>query len=85
MISNRLAGTVEFGSFEQAGPDRNISLSVVVPCFNEQDVLIELERRLCEVCDKNVPQAYEIILVNDGSRDQTGEIIAEITRRILKL
>jgi dolichol-phosphate mannosyltransferase len=81
MISNRLTGTVEFGSIEQAGPDPNISLSIVVPCFNEQDVLIELERRLCEVCDKNVPQAYEIILVNDGSRDQTGEIIAEMTRR----
>ena len=81
MISNRLTGTVEFGSIEQAGPDPNISLSIVVPCFNEQDVLIELERRLCEICDEIVPQAYEIILVNDGSRDRTGKIIAEIIRR----
>lgn len=81
MISNRPTGTVEFGSIEQVSPDPNISLSVVVPCFNEQDVLIELERRLCAICDEIVPHAYEIILVDDGSRDGTGKIIAEIVRR----
>lgn len=68
-------------SFAQASPDPSILLSIVVPCFNEEDSLIELERRLRNVCDQVAPGAYEIILVNDGSRDNTGESIVEMTRR----
>jgi dolichol-phosphate mannosyltransferase len=65
----------------QPTPDPRTALSVVVPCFNEQDVLLELERRLCHVCDNVVPSAYEIIFVNDGSRDRTAEVMADIVRR----
>lgn len=65
----------------QLPADPNILLSVVVPCFNEEEVLSELERRLCAVCDAVVPDAYEIVLVNDGSRDRTGPIIAEMVQR----
>jgi glycosyltransferase involved in cell wall biosynthesis len=60
--------------------DPALLLSVVVPCFNEQDVLPELERRLCRVCDVATPNSYEIILVNDGSRDRTGEMIAAMAQ-----
>jgi len=75
-----LAG-IEANSFLQAPAESRIILSVVIPCFNEQDDLAELERRLCKVCDEVVPEAYEIILVNDGSRDRTSEMIAEMVRR----
>ena len=46
-------------------------LSVVVPCYNEETVLPELRERLEAVCRKVVGDAYEVIVVNDGSRDQT--------------
>lgn len=49
-------------------------ISVVVPVFNEQEVLPELHRRLVEVL-KALPLAYDIIYVNDGSRDGTLEIM----------
>ena len=44
--------------------------SVVVPCFNEQEVLQETHKRLSSVMHK-MGEPYEVIYVNDGSRDQT--------------
>jgi polyisoprenyl-phosphate glycosyltransferase len=49
-------------------------ISIVVPIFNEQEVLPELHRRLTEVLRK-LPLVYEIIYVNDGSQDSTLEIM----------
>jgi glycosyltransferase involved in cell wall biosynthesis len=46
-------------------------LSVVIPCYNEEDSIEALLERLIPVCEKEVPGAYEIVLVNDGSADQT--------------
>ena len=53
------------------------SLSIVVPCYNEEDVLHELKRRLVEVVAK-IKISYEIILVDDGSKDKTWPIMQEI-------
>ena len=46
------------------------SLSVVAPCYNEQEVLSEFLRRVQAVCEK-LDAPYEIVLVDDGSRDRT--------------
>jgi len=52
-------------------------LSVVIPCYNEEPVLPTLHARLTKVCAAlNV--SYEIVLVNDGSRDQTWETMLEL-------
>jgi polyisoprenyl-phosphate glycosyltransferase len=45
-------------------------LSVVVPAFNEQEVLPEFHHRTCAVLD-GLAMDYEIIYVNDGSSDDT--------------
>ena len=50
------------------------SLSVVVPIYNDQEVISELLRRLSAVLEQIVND-YEIILVDDGSRDQSWEIM----------
>ncbi|MEO0623536.1 MAG: glycosyltransferase family 2 protein [Pseudomonadota bacterium] len=52
-----------------------MSLSVVVPCFNEEESLPELHSRLTAVCE-SLGRPYELVLVDDGSRDRTWEIIA---------
>ena len=44
-------------------------LSIVVPCFNEEACIPELHRRLTGAATKAVGDDYEIVLVNDGSRD----------------
>lgn len=51
------------------------SISVVVPCFNEEDAINECHRRLTEVLRRlalsYVDLWFEIIYVDDGSRDAT--------------
>lgn len=50
-----------------------VKYSVVVPAYNEQEVLEETYRRLTEVMEQT-NENYEIIFINDGSRDRTYEI-----------
>ncbi len=52
-----------------------LPLSIVVPCYNEEACLAELHRRLTAAATKTVGEGYEIVLVNDGSRDRTWEIM----------
>jgi dolichol-phosphate mannosyltransferase len=53
-------------------------LSVVVPCYNEQAGLPELHRRVAKVCAANAGGSYELVLVNDGSTDETWRIMREL-------
>ncbi len=57
-----------------------LSLSVVIPCFNEEDVLSELRRRLLMVLDP-LGLPFEIILVDDGSRDSTWNLLSTIQQQ----
>jgi len=52
---------------EQSAP----RLSVVVPCFNEQESLLELYRRLAGACRTCVEESFELVLIDDGSTDGT--------------
>ena len=54
------------------------ALSVVVPCYNEQEVIRETHRRLTEACRAVVDGDYEIIYVNDGSKDGTWSLLKEL-------
>lgn len=64
-----------------SGPGRPVkgaiapALSIVVPCYNEEAVLPELCRRLTNTAREVVGDDFEIILVDDGSRDKTREMI----------
>jgi dolichol-phosphate mannosyltransferase len=51
------------------------TLSVVVPCYNEQAVIRELYRRVTTVCRSLVGGDYELVLVNDGSSDGTWPLL----------
>jgi len=62
----------------EENPSRRLRLiSVVVPVFNEQDCLAALYRRLVPVLTE-VSENFEIIFVNDGSRDTSLEIIRDL-------
>ena len=52
-------------------------LCVVAPCYNEATGLPEFVRRIKAVCTELTPD-HEIILVNDGSRDQTLAVALDI-------
>jgi glycosyltransferase involved in cell wall biosynthesis len=51
--------------------ERQISLSVFFPFYNEQDNIGRVVGRAAEVCE-GLGADFEIIIVNDGSADQTG-------------
>ena len=55
-------------------------LSVVVPVFNEQDVLTEFHRRLSAVLDGLALDA-EVVYVNDGSADASMALLAALHER----
>src|SRR4051812_21784167 len=54
-------------------------LSVVVPVYNEEEVLEALHSRLLQVLNPAVP-SYEVVFVDDGSRDRTAEMIDAISK-----
>lgn len=56
-----------------------IVLSVVVPCYNEEDGVRELHRRVTAVCHACVGDLYELVLVNDGSSDTTWKLMSELS------
>ncbi len=56
-----------------------VNFSLVIPVFNEVDNLSELIRRCLEVCRKE-GGSFEIILVDDGSSDGSGEMIVKAAK-----
>jgi glycosyltransferase involved in cell wall biosynthesis len=56
------------------------ALSIVVPCFNEEACLSELHARLTAAARQVAGEAYEIVLVNDGSRDGSWEMMQALSR-----
>lgn len=57
---------------------RPVGLSVVVPCYNEEQGLIELHRRVSAACRAQMGSDYEIVLINDCSKDATWAIMRTI-------
>ena len=53
------------------------SISVVVPIYNDQEVIAELHRRLRPVLEA-ITDRYELILVDDGSRDRSWEEMLKV-------
>ena len=53
-------------------------LSIVVPCYNEEAVLWELHRRLIAVLEQLDDTRFEIIYSDDGSHDQTPDILRQL-------
>lgn len=57
-------------------PADRLALSVVAPCYNEQDAIPEFLRRVGAVLDA-INAESEIVLVDDGSRDRTWDLLVE--------
>ncbi|EST13496.1 glycosyltransferase family 2 protein [Sporolactobacillus laevolacticus] len=53
--------------------------SVVVPVYNEEKVIYESYKRLKTVMDRTY-ERYELLFVNDGSRDRTSEMLNYISK-----
>lgn len=58
----------------------SMTLSVVVPCLNEEGLLLDTNRRLIDVLEQ-LPIAFEIIYVDDGSTDATAGLLRNLTEQ----
>lgn len=61
-------------------------LYVVVPCYNEEEVLTETTKRLKEklenlIKDKKISNKSRVMYINDGSKDDTWNLIEEISNK----
>lgn len=69
-----VAGTCSEGSPPLATPD----LSIVIPCYNEAEGIPAMRERLTAVLPALRQRGgVELILVDDGSGDRTGDLLAE--------
>ncbi len=59
-------------------------LSVVVPLFNEEAIIGELIQRLSAACRSSTDN-YELVIVNDGSKDHTFPSLLDLTSKIPEL
>lgn len=54
--------------------------SIIAPIYNEEESLPELYRRVSEVMDQT-NEPWELVLINDGSKDRSAEIIREMAAK----
>ena len=57
--------------------EKFIDLSIVIPCYNEEQSLQELYGRLCRVLQP-ITSAFELIFVDDGSTDRSLVVLQEL-------
>jgi len=72
--------TFEAGENAPEMTERTLSVSLVVPVFNEEKVLRELVRRCLDVCE-GLAVPFEVVLVDDGSSDDSPKIISAAAER----
>jgi glycosyltransferase involved in cell wall biosynthesis len=68
---------IRFGAMKTAAC---LKLSVVIPVYNEEGSLESLHGELKETCDR-AGRSYEIIFVDDGSRDGSFRVLASLQKK----
>ena len=64
--------------------DEKPTLSIVVPVYNEEENIPLLFEKIRAVC-KTIGDSYEVLFVDDGSRDGTFEVLSELSKQFPEL
>ena len=56
-------------------------ISIVVPCFNEEEALPIYYREMCKIMDEMQDAEFELLFIDDGSKDQTLSILRELHQK----
>jgi len=59
------------------------SVSIIIPAFNEENAIKETIDEIIAVCKKSEFQQYEIIVVNDGSTDNTAQKLQNTSATVI--
>jgi len=55
------------------------TVSIVIPCYNEEDNIIQIKEAICEALS-GMALDLEFIFVDDGSKDKTWEVLSHLAR-----
>ncbi|SFC56161.1 glycosyltransferase family 2 protein [Streptomyces aidingensis] len=61
-------------------PGKTALISYVLPVYNEQDSIRRFHQELTAVLDRRPEYSYELIYVNDGSRDASLELLSDLAK-----
>ncbi len=68
----------------QGGVKEIKTLSVIIPAFNEEEGIVDSIKRFSSELKKFNLEMFEIIVVDDGSSDQTGKLSLELGTRVIR-
>jgi glycosyltransferase involved in cell wall biosynthesis len=63
-------------------PERE-AVSIIIPAYNEEDSICEVIDQI-ETVMKSQDKSYEILVVNDGSTDKTGEVLKHVPANVIE-
>lgn len=84
MASQQQTGTASVEDDAVRGPLTTRGLSVVLPAYNEEAIIAQTVHACAETLARLAPD-YEIVVVDDGSRDRTGQIADELAAANLRV
>ena len=64
--------------------DEKPTLSIVVPVYNEEENVRPLFEKIQTVCEA-IGEAYEVLFIDDGSRDETFTVLSELSEQFPQL
>lgn len=73
--------TCYHGGSDERGKDELMTISIVVPCYNEAPALLFFYAEFCKLKEEFTPVELELILVNDGSTDATLAVMRKLAMR----
>ena len=59
-------------------------ISLIIPCYNEEQVLPILKDALVKVMDEMSDYDFELLFINDGSKDHTLQILKNLKKVVDK-
>jgi glycosyltransferase involved in cell wall biosynthesis len=65
-------------------PEPELDVTVVLPCFNEQDHVVQELERISAALDAS-PYSYELLVIDDASTDDTLAVLREAAPRFLHM
>ena len=63
---------------------KKVQVSIVIPIFNEEESIPQLVKEVIKTM-RNYKESFEIVLVNDGSKDRSADVLERLSKNIQEL
>lgn len=63
----------------------NNLISLIIPCYNEEESIPVLHKELCRVSRELLDYEFEFLFIDDGSSDRTIDVIRKLTEKDIRV